>query len=585
MESDKLPEEKGNGSEKDIVFMAPDCPVEKVTVYPDRAEVCRRVETSLEEGTNQVVIKKLPQMVDSDSIRVEGMGEATIMEVVFQKETVTPEQGDMSGREKELAQELEELQRQQEDLQSELSVVKKQWALLDSFASTASKRGKGDKDDAADGTPLNAAFFKGLTEFLQLYSKEGSNLEKSQLELQRKLKTIEDKIRANEENQRKLRTNARSRSEIKKCVIIVECKAATKVTLLVSYVTRNASWTPSYDIRMYTAEEKLKITYYGQIRQSTGEDWVDAKLYLSTAMPSIGGEVPVLGTSELHLRRPAPVREPLKKGGILAFGSMRKKRGPQNSRSLEPELMMACDYAEAEPMAFMAAPMEHAEAEVGEGVATTMYEIVRVSTIPSDNVEHKVTVGLVDIKPKITYTSVPQKTPQAFMLAKVTNSSQYTFLAGETSIFLDNTFVGKASIKDVYPMEEFDCSLGVDPAVKVTYKPLKKYRASSGLISKVVNNTHEQVIEVKNTHDYGITLLVTDQLPRSADERVKVQLLEPQIDFKHPEKNKECTLNKANNIEWTLELKATDTKEITLKYVVEHPANFNIYMEEVATQA
>ena len=48
-------------------------------------------------------------------------------------------------------------------------------------------------------------------------------------------------------------------------------------------------------------------------------------------------------------------------------------------------------------------------------------------------------------------------------------------------------------MKDVYPLEEFDCSLGVDPAVKITYKPLKKYRASSGIISKVISNTHEQV--------------------------------------------------------------------------------------------
>jgi len=77
-------------------------------------------------------------------------------------------------------------------------------------------------------------------------------------------------------------------------------------------------------------------------------------------------------------------------------------------------------------------------------------------------------------------------------------------------------------MKDVYPMEEFDCSLGVDPAVKITYKPQKKYRASSGLISKTVSNTHEQVIEVKNTHDYDIKIVVIEQLPRSADDRIKV---------------------------------------------------------------
>ncbi|KAK7503061.1 hypothetical protein BaRGS_00005687 [Batillaria attramentaria] len=578
--------EKGKESEKDVVFIAPECPVEKVTVYPDRAEVCRRVEANLAADTNQVVIKKLPEMVDPDSIRVEGTGEATIMEVVFQTESVVPEEMDTSTRQKELEQELEELHRQQEDLQSELSVLRKQWGLLDSFANTASKGGSGDKEDDKSGvTPLNEAFFKGLTEFLKLYAKEGSDLEKAQLDLQRKLEGIAAKITANEENQRKLRNKSRGRHEIKQCIIVVECKAATKVTLLVSYVTSNASWIPSYDIRMYTAEDKLKITYYGQIKQSTGEDWVDAKLFLSTAQPSIGGEVPELSTAELRLRRPTPVKIHRK----VMQPAPRSRPQPSLFRAAVDEVVdiMRVNIGvplERGPPLPSDALVEYMEANVGEGGATTMYEIVRSSTIPSDNVEHKVTVGLVDIKPKISYTSVPQKTPHAFMLAKVTNSSQYTFLAGETSIFLDNTFVGKASMKDVYPMEEFDCSLGVDPAVKVTYKPLKKYRASSGIISKTVSNTHEQVIELKNNHDYAITLLLIDQLPRSADEGIKVNLLEPQIDLKHPEKNKEVTLNKANNIEWNLELKPAETKEVTLKYIVEHPANLGIYTEEVAIQ-
>jgi hypothetical protein len=33
-----------------------------------------------------------------------------------------------------------------------------------------------------------------------------------------------------------------------------------------------------------------------------------------------------------------------------------------------------------------------------------------------------------------------------------------------------------------------------------------------------------QVIEVKNTHDYDIQIQVTDQLPRSADDRIKVRI-------------------------------------------------------------
>lgn len=42
--------------------------------------------------------------------------------------------------------------------------------------------------------------------------------------------------------------------------------------------------------------------YYGMIQQATGEDWNDVKLSLSTAMPSVGGTVPDLGTQKLSFK-------------------------------------------------------------------------------------------------------------------------------------------------------------------------------------------------------------------------------------------------------------------------------------------
>ena len=46
----------------------------------------------------------------------------------------------------------------------------------------------------------------------------------------------------------------------------------------------------------------FQIMYYGMIQQATGEDWNDAKLSLSTAMPSVGGTVPDLGTQRLNFK-------------------------------------------------------------------------------------------------------------------------------------------------------------------------------------------------------------------------------------------------------------------------------------------
>ena len=45
-----------------------------------------------------------------------------------------------------------------------------------------------------------------------------------------------------------------------------------------------------------------QIMYYGMIQQSTGENWDDVKLSLSTTMPGVGGAVPDLGTQKLAFK-------------------------------------------------------------------------------------------------------------------------------------------------------------------------------------------------------------------------------------------------------------------------------------------
>lgn len=72
-----------------------------------------------------------------------------------------------------------------------------------------------------------------------------------------------------------------------------------------------------------------------------------------------------------------------------------------------------------------------------------MYEIARRTTVPSDNVSHKVSVALVDFEPVFEYESVPKKAPHVFLKARVKNTSPYALLAGPTNIYLDNSYIAK----------------------------------------------------------------------------------------------------------------------------------------------
>ncbi len=76
---------------------------------------------------------------------------------------------------------------------------------------------------------------------------------------------------------------------------------------------------------------------------------------------------------------------------------------------------------------------------------STAFHVPRKTSIPSDNTSHKVNVIVVDLQPKFEHGTVPSKVPYSFLTAKVTNTSQYPFLAGPVSVFLDNNFIAKVN--------------------------------------------------------------------------------------------------------------------------------------------
>jgi len=63
-------------------FDVSNLPVNQVTVYDDRAEVCRLIQCHINQGISNIIVGKLSDSVAVNSIRVEGYGsDASIVEV------------------------------------------------------------------------------------------------------------------------------------------------------------------------------------------------------------------------------------------------------------------------------------------------------------------------------------------------------------------------------------------------------------------------------------------------------------------------------------------------------------------------
>uniref|UniRef100_A0A915E0J1 DUF4140 domain-containing protein n=1 Tax=Ditylenchus dipsaci TaxID=166011 RepID=A0A915E0J1_9BILA len=88
------------------IFEARELHIKKVTVYTDRAELVRTFKVTLQQGLNEIVVENVSHSIESDSIRVDGSGAATIHEVQFKTDHVRQDEVD-NPQVKELVDELE----------------------------------------------------------------------------------------------------------------------------------------------------------------------------------------------------------------------------------------------------------------------------------------------------------------------------------------------------------------------------------------------------------------------------------------------------------------------------------------------
>ena len=77
---------------------------------------------------------------------------------------------------------------------------------------------------------------------------------------------------------------------------MVSAKAAMKYKLDLRYVVSDASWEPTYDLRITDVNQPLDLFYKAKVSQDTDEDWENVKLILSTGNPSISNYKPELST-------------------------------------------------------------------------------------------------------------------------------------------------------------------------------------------------------------------------------------------------------------------------------------------------
>ena len=532
------------------------------TVYRDRAVVTRIAHVDLATGETQLSFEKLPAGLVEQSLQVSGRGtsSATILDVSARTTFVeaTPD-----ARIAALEDEIKGIEKKARALNDRAAVLDQQRTLLGRIETTVTT------PPGKDSTAVIRPTFDEWQKLLTFADDNRSKLAAEQQTLDTQREDITAKLNALNAQLNQLRGQAGGGRSFKTVIIRVSAAKAGSLDLSLAYAVPGASWIPSYDARLRGEERAVELTYFGIVRQNTGEDWKNIALTLSTARPSLGGGAPELNPWIVDVYRPIPMQ---------TMGGARKKEMAEgystrqqfnNMPASAPAPMVA-----GEIMADELKEASLATATVDNSATSASFKIAATATILSDNTPQKVGIASAKLAAKLQYQSTPRAQETAFLSAYLNNTTDFPLLAGSMNTFLDDTFIAASSLKTVMPGEKFELALGADESIAIKRKLVNRFAEDTGLTNSGRRVTYEFLTTVTNNKKTSERVVFKDLLPISRNEKIVVKLIGPDPkDVGTTEKPKEVSLEADGKMVWRLDVKPGEKREISLKFSVDYPAD------------
>ncbi len=538
-----------------------EAPIKDVMVYSDRALVTRRGTIQLEAGEHELRINNLPQFIH-ESLRAAGQGpEGTRIlnvDVTTAFYSRPPEE------------ELQTLQNELEQLQQNEQLLQARQEALNDRRKWLSALGE-QSHDFARGLAKGQMKPDDCAEFFSFMAAQALQDAEAAQALEIEMKRVQQDIAA---KQRELWQKQGNRQPDRLAAVInVELAQAGDFEVEVSYLVKNASWHPQYDVRVQMNEEhsagEVELTYIGMVQQATGERWENVNLALSTARPSLASILPRLDPWYLTVPAPPPVPvapKAVAPAGAAAFHRARLQYGEAAAMASEGNGLIA-DVEMAEPAPPV--PAEVATASVEHTGTALVFHVDRSVDIPSDNSAHKTTIAHDNLPCEFDYVSAPAIEEDAHLRATITNTTERILLKGEASIFLSGEYVGTTQVKMTAPTEEFKIFLGIDDSIKVRRELIERSVDKGNLLQNDIRRiTYAYRITVHNYARNAWKIVLRDHLPVSQHERIKIknQSIQPPPDER----------SKLEILIWRFTLPADGEQKIEYRFVVEHAQGLKI---------
>jgi uncharacterized protein (TIGR02231 family) len=406
----------------------------------------------------------------------------------------------------QLYKEQKALKQKRKTLNDELTIIKAQNNYLETLVE--SKKGE---NPAQWGKVLNA------------YAKTKQPLVQQSRKIREQLEALNKKLQTTEQAIHKLNATK-----------------AKSINVSLEYAVYGPRWEPFYEINVDTNREKVEINYYAMIRQNVHALWKDVDIELSTTKAYVRATLPKLHPWRVQEQRHYP--QP-----VMARGNMKMASAPME--------MMADE-----------APAPLKEVRVSENATSFSYRLPDHITISGGELPSRIKLHKFTQEGKLQYDAVPKRTPHVYVKTSLKNHSKFALLAGKSNVFIDGSFATSSYMAQIYPEQRFDLALGVDSALQVKRKFIKRFDKNEGIFSQehAVAFAYEFVVTNRKKRD--VTVTVHDQLPVSGHEDIKVMLTKP----------KKLALNKHKIFKLPITVKANKKVSLPFEFEVHYPQEMKV---------
>lgn len=515
--------------------------IEKVTIFKQSAQTTRLAQINIPKGKTIFKFTGLPNSLVAKSLQVKGNGNFTILSVQHQSNTVSSSVDSMAID--VLAAANDTLNAQIEEWNLQVQVLKEEEALI---LNNDKKTNKEKNKLPVDELQIMANF----------YRQQIGDIRLQVLQYQRKVKAYEKTLNKNKQQIKKLKKIKRTTT--KEVLLTILAKQATRGDMQLSYLIPNAGWTPTYDLRVKDVNSPVNLAYKANVYQSSGEDWEEVKLTLSTANPNESGTKPTIQKWNLGFYNP------------VVYGTYGEDEyGGITYEEVEKELeIRSISSKNRKAKSSPPAPSVPVTTTTYQKATSIEFQIEELYTIKKDGKNYMVNIKEINLPAYYEYYCAPKLDKDVFLTAMISDWEQHNLLSGATSLYFEGTFLGNSALKVESLKDTMVIDLGRDKNIIVERTLEEVFCKTSFLRSKKMEDKAFK-IEIRNKKNQPINLVLEDQFPIAVTEDIEVK-----------NGNYEgATLDeKSGIIKWELSINPQATKTTNFNYSVKYPSKKRVYL-------